>query len=162
MSATTSSIQLNMPLAKICSPPAAIFPNFLKWHKNYQNIRVIKRNKSVRSFLEQPDRDSNVFFQVKTHYLPDYLLKMKQDGYTIVGAEQTSKSQPLHEVQLPRRTVLLLGSEKEGTPPHLLPFLDLCVEVPQLGVIRSLNVHVTGALFVWEYAKQHAFAQNLN
>lgn len=84
---------------------------------------------------------------------------MKSEGYTVVGAEQTSRSQPLHRIQFPRRTLLLLGSEKEGVPPQLLPLLDVCVEVPQLGMVRSLNVHVTGALFVWEYAKQHALAK---
>lgn len=45
-------------------------------------------------------------------------------------------------------------NEKEGIPVNLLPLLDTCVEVRQLGVVRSLNVHVTGALFVWEYTKQ--------
>ena len=31
---------------------------------------------------------------------------------------------------------------------------DACVEIPQLGIIRSLNVHVSGALMVWEYTRQ--------
>lgn len=46
-------------------------------------------------------------------------------------------------------------NEKEGIPAELLPYLDVCVEIPQMGVIRSLNVHVTGALFVWQYFQQH-------
>lgn len=46
-------------------------------------------------------------------------------------------------------------NEKEGVPVNLLPLLDVCVEVPQLGVVRSLNVHVTGAIFIWEYTKQY-------
>ena len=32
--------------------------------------------------------------------------------------------------------------------------LDDCVEIPQSGVVRSLNVHVSGALVVWEYVRQ--------
>lgn len=47
-------------------------------------------------------------------------------------------------------------NEKQGIPADLLSMLDMAVEVPQLGVVRSLNVHVSGALFVWEYAKQHS------
>lgn len=31
----------------------------------------------------------------------------------------------------------------------------MAIEIPQFGVIRSLNVHVTAALFMWEYCKQH-------
>ena len=33
--------------------------------------------------------------------------------------------------------------------------LDVCVEIPQQGVIRSLNVHVSAALLIWEYTRQH-------
>jgi tRNA G18 (ribose-2'-O)-methylase SpoU len=51
---------------------------------------------------------------------------------------------------------ILFSNEKEGIPADLLPFLDVCVEIPQQGVVRSLNVHVTGALFVWEYMRQQA------
>lgn len=28
------------------------------------------------------------------------------------------------------------------------------MEIPQLGVVRSLNVHVSGAIAVWEFTKQ--------
>ena len=38
---------------------------------------------------------------------------------------------------------------------ELIHLLDECVEIPQFGVIRSLNVHVSGAIVVWEYTKQH-------
>jgi tRNA(Leu) C34 or U34 (ribose-2'-O)-methylase TrmL len=45
-------------------------------------------------------------------------------------------------------------NEKTGIPVEILQVLDVCVEIPQRGVIRSLNVHVSGALFIWEYYKQ--------
>jgi len=50
--------------------------------------------------------------------------------------------------------VLGLGQEKEGIPVNLIQVLDACMEIPQLGVIRSLNVHVSGAIAVWEYTRQ--------
>merc|ERR1712202_62578 len=65
---------------------------------------------------------------------------------TIVGVEQTQESRPLQEFKFPKKCVLLLGSEKEGIPVELLQQVDICVEIPQQGLIRSLNVHVTGAL----------------
>lgn len=92
---------------------------------------------------------------MKQQNLLNYLLEMKKNGYTIVGAEQMLYSQPLNSVKFPKKSLLLLGNEKEGIPPNLLPVLDICVEIPQVGIIRSLNVHVTGALFIWEYAKQN-------
>lgn len=53
--------------------------------------------------------------------------------------------------------MLLLGREKEGVPVELLQLVDTCIEIPQLGIIRSLNVHVTGAIAIWEYTKQNLF-----
>ena len=47
--------------------------------------------------------------------------------------------------------------EKEGLPANIISQLDLVAEIPQKGVLRSLNVHVSGAIFMWEYAKQHIF-----
>ena len=37
---------------------------------------------------------------------------------------------------------------------ELINQLDVCVEIPQQGIIRSLNVHVSGALLIWEYRRQ--------
>ena len=83
-----------------------------------------------------------------------WLRKQKERGYTIVGLEQTSSSIPLSDLSFPERTVLLLGKEKEGIPVKFLHVVDVCVEIPQLGVIRSLNVHVSASLAIWEYTKQ--------
>ena len=50
--------------------------------------------------------------------------------------------------------VLVLGREKEGIPVDIIHILDACIEIPQLGVVRSLNVHVSGAIALWEYTRQ--------
>lgn len=50
--------------------------------------------------------------------------------------------------------MLVLGREKEGIPPEIIAMLDATVEIPQLGVIRSLNVHVSGAIAMYEFCKQ--------
>ncbi|KAK8781770.1 hypothetical protein V5799_016887 [Amblyomma americanum] len=93
--------------------------------------------------------------EVKLHQLKDYLSGKRSEGYTLVGAEQTAGSKHLHEYSFSKKTLLLLGNEKEGLPVELIQLLDVCVEIPQHGVIRSLNVHVSGAILVWEYTKQH-------
>ncbi|KAF2900397.1 hypothetical protein ILUMI_05791 [Ignelater luminosus] len=93
--------------------------------------------------------------EIKIDNLQSYLLEMKQKGYVVVGAEQTSDSVTLNTFQFPKECVLLLGNEKEGIPPNLLTLIDFCVEIPQFGVVRSLNVHVAAATFIWEYTKQH-------
>ena len=32
--------------------------------------------------------------------------------------------------------------------------LDACIEIEQYGQVRSLNVHITGALMLWEHVRQ--------
>ncbi|XP_077438327.1 tRNA (guanosine(18)-2'-O)-methyltransferase TARBP1 isoform X2 [Vanacampus margaritifer] len=92
--------------------------------------------------------------EVKPLELAEFLQVKKSKGYCIVGVEQTANSQSLQDYQFPERTLLLLGNEREGIPANLLQLLDVCVEIPQRGVIRSLNVHVSAALLIWEYTRQ--------
>eukprot|EP00812_Abedinium_dasypus_P012332 NODE_5856_length_549_cov_248.281377.p2 GENE.NODE_5856_length_549_cov_248.281377~~NODE_5856_length_549_cov_248.281377.p2 ORF type:complete len:130 (+),score=35.25 NODE_5856_length_549_cov_248.281377:3-392(+) len=82
------------------------------------------------------------------------LLELRRRGYALVGVEQTHTSVPLDTWRFAPCTALLLGAEKEGIDAEFLPLLDGCVEIPQAGQIRSLNVHVSGSLAVWEYIKQ--------
>ena len=86
-------------------------------------------------------------------HLLQYLTFQKSNGYQILGLEQTANSKMLSEFQFPEKCVLVLGKEKEGIPQEYLGVLDECIEIPQFGVIRSLNVHVSGALCLWEYTK---------
>ena len=80
----------------------------------------------------------------------------------MVGIEQTSSSVPMSDFEYPDcPTVLLLGKEKEGIPVQLLHVVDQCIEIPQLGIIRSLNVHVSGAISIWEYTRQRIAKRQL-
>lgn len=76
-----------------------------------------------------------------------------------MAVEQARGSVPLHEFDFTRRgegmpIVLLLGAEKEGVPATLLSLVDACVEIPQAGLLRSLNVHVSCSLALWEITRQ--------
>jgi tRNA G18 (ribose-2'-O)-methylase SpoU len=83
--------------------------------------------------------------------LAGYLSNMKSSGYTVVCLEQTHDSVEIQNFKFPEKCCLVLGNEKSGVPVHFLPCMDVCVEIPQRGVIRSLNVHVSGAIAMWQY-----------
>ena len=123
--------------------------------------------------------------------LAETLLKMKRNGYKIIGIEQTDQSMVLggkdatkllttgatetvldtpndlngHEgrtrEQSPKfygmstkpKIALVLGSEREGIPAWILKECDACVEIPQVGVTRSLNVQTAAAIVLYEYTK---------
>ncbi|GAB5578353.1 probable methyltransferase TARBP1 isoform X6 [Prionailurus iriomotensis] len=92
--------------------------------------------------------------EVRPPQLIDFLQQKKAEGYTVIGVEQTARSVDLTQYSFPERSLLLLGNEREGIPANLIQQLDVCVEIPQQGIIRSLNVHVSGALLIWEYTRQ--------
>jgi tRNA G18 (ribose-2'-O)-methylase SpoU len=87
--------------------------------------------------------------------LAEYLAARRRDGYTIAAVEQTAGSVGLQTYKFPERVVLVLGSEGQGIPAPLLPCMDACLEIPQYGLVRSLNVAATGAIAVYEFTKQH-------
>ena len=82
-----------------------------------------------------------------------FLAYHKAHGYALIGLEQTATSVSIQTYQFPEKSVILLGFEKEGIPPHIIPMLDICVEIPQYGLIRSLNVHVSAAICLAAYSQ---------
>ncbi|KAK9474853.1 putative trna ribose methyltransferase [Dipodascopsis tothii] len=85
-----------------------------------------------------------------------YLRAQKRAGYTLIGLEQTDKSVQLSPaLEFPERCVLLLGKEKEGIPTELLLELDFCVEIRQVGVVRSMNIQTATAVVIHAYSSQH-------
>ncbi|VDM45545.1 unnamed protein product [Toxocara canis] len=93
--------------------------------------------------------------QVRVTELLDYLKSKRKEGYTIVAAEQTTNSVPFASFRFPPKSVILLGDEKEGVPVEYIRCVDESVEIAQVGQTRSLNVHVTGALFIHKYAENN-------
>lgn len=87
--------------------------------------------------------------------LVQWMLQKRAEGFALIGVEQTAESVLLPDFAFPQNTVLLLGREREGIPMQILQLLDHAVEIPQLGLIRSLNVHVSGAITLYEYSNQH-------
>lgn len=94
--------------------------------------------------------------ELKATEIPDYIYGKKLEGYSAVGIEQTDRSVILGKegYKLPKKVVLLLGSEKFGIPAELLAELDLCVEIPQKGETRSMNVQTAAAVVLYEFCRQ--------
>jgi len=92
--------------------------------------------------------------EVRPDHLEAYLAEQRRRGFQVVAVEQTSTSTSLPQFVWPEKAVLLLGKEKEGIPAEYLRMVDTCVEIPQLGVIRSLNVHVSAAIMLYDCVRQ--------
>ncbi len=94
--------------------------------------------------------------EVKMENIKQYLLDKKREGYTLIGLEQTDKSIELNnDLKFPKKSLFLIGKEREGIPGDLLAELDFCVEIKQVGIVRSMNIQTATAIIVHAYSSQH-------
>lgn len=97
---------------------------------------------------------------IRTDHVPvdqvsQWLLKMNTErGYAIVGLEQSNESVMIQDFVFPEKCVLVLGNELRGLPAPIMSMLTCVVEIPQLGTIRSLNVHVSASIMISQYVFQ--------
>ncbi|GAM90647.1 hypothetical protein ANO11243_086920 [Dothideomycetidae sp. 11243] len=104
---------------------------------------------------------SHTHMNVEALKVPDMLAffgEKRLEGFTIVGIEQTDRSFILgsESTKLPKKTILVLGAEKEGMPAEVLTECDMLVEIPQKGYTRSMNVQTAAACVLYEYCRQHS------
>lgn len=90
----------------------------------------------------------------KRNSLPPALKKYSQNGFQLVGLEQTTNSKNLHHFEFQRETVLVIGSERQGITPEVLECLDATIEIPVWGMPFSYNVATATTMAVYEYCRQ--------
>jgi len=86
--------------------------------------------------------------------LPPVLKELNQQGYTLVGLEQTTNSTLLPQYAFPRRTALVVGNERQGLTDDVLVLLDAVVEIPVYGLPYSFNVANATAMALYEFCRQ--------
>jgi tRNA G18 (ribose-2'-O)-methylase SpoU len=86
--------------------------------------------------------------------LPPVLEKLRDDGYRLVGLEQTTNSRDLHHYEFDRRTALVIGNERNGLTNDVLALMDDVVEIPVWGLPYSYNAATAAMMALYEYCKQ--------
>ena len=81
--------------------------------------------------------------------------RLRDEGYRLVGLEQTSGSVSLHEFEFPRRTALVIGNERSGIDPDVLVHMDAVVEIPVWGLPYAYNVATATSMALYEYCRQY-------
>ena len=93
--------------------------------------------------------------QVECHRtLPPVLQKLKTQGYTLVGLEQTTNSANLYDFRFPHKTALIVGNERQGLTDDVLAVVDQVVEIPVYGLPFAHNVATATAIALYEYCRQ--------
>ena len=101
-------------------------------------------------------RDAAEALHVEVHRtLPPMLDKLRQEGFEIVGLEQTTQAKSIFELPFQRRTVLVVGNERTGIEDEVLRLLDHAVEIPVYGVPYAHNAATAAAMALYEYCRQY-------
>jgi tRNA G18 (ribose-2'-O)-methylase SpoU len=80
------------------------------------------------------------------------LESLHNEGYCIIGVEQTNTSIPLHlfHPDKEKKYALIFGNEVNGLDDGLIPYFDDCIEIPQYGTKHSLNISVAAGIVIWD------------
>ena len=86
-------------------------------------------------------------------YWPDAVAaarNVKEHGRRLVVLEQTPRAMTWNDVVYPFPCCFVVGHEVTGVQTEILDLADLVVDIPMMGVKRSLNVAVSFGLLAYE------------
>ena len=83
----------------------------------------------------------------------DAIRRLKEDGYTIVSAEQTAQSVMLDKFvpEKGKKYAIVFGNEVAGVAQDVVDASDFALEIPQFGTKHSLNVSVSVGVILWHF-----------
>ena len=83
----------------------------------------------------------------------DAVSRLKEEGYTIVCAEQKVGSVMLDNFrpEPDRKYAVVFGNEVSGVRQDVVDAADMCLEIPQFGTKHSLNVSVSVGVILWHF-----------
>jgi tRNA G18 (ribose-2'-O)-methylase SpoU len=76
---------------------------------------------------------------------------LRSREWNLVAVELDRRSVNLFEAEYPERPCFLLGAELGGVPPELLDEAQQVVQIPQWGLVPSLNLAVAGSIVLYDY-----------
>jgi 23S rRNA (guanosine2251-2'-O)-methyltransferase len=86
----------------------------------------------------------------------DAINGLKNEGYKIIGIEQTEESVELQDMKIEKgvKYALVFGHEVNGVDQNVLNLCDQCIEIPQFGTKHSFNIAISVGIVLWELNKK--------
>jgi tRNA G18 (ribose-2'-O)-methylase SpoU len=101
-------------------------------------------------------RDGADEVEIETHRtLPPVLKALRDEGFTLIGLEQTTNAESIHSYAFPRNCAIVLGNERLGLTPEELALLHAVVEIPVWGRPFAYNVATAADMALYEYCRQY-------
>ena len=86
----------------------------------------------------------------------DCYSKLKADGYTVVATALNDSAESMFDFDFCQfqKLAIVLGNEHRGLSEFAINNADKTVMIPLFGMVQSLNLSVTAALFIFEITRQ--------
>lgn len=86
----------------------------------------------------------------------DAVNQLKNDGYTVVAAEQVDTSVSLNEFDTNAfdKLAVVFGNEVSGVDEEVILACEGTIEIPQAGMKHSLNISVATGIVLWELVRE--------
>ena len=87
---------------------------------------------------------------------PEAIKILKEQNFTILAVEQAENSVSLNKFNPQPGTsyALVFGNEVKGVSDDIMPLVDGCLEIPQIGSKHSLNISVSIGILLWDFAQK--------
>lgn len=83
--------------------------------------------------------------------IEDFISHIKSTNYNLILVDQQERSKSLFDFNYPSNPLFLLGTEKGGIPEILKSREYPILEIPQYGLIHSLNLSCAGSIVIYHY-----------
>ncbi|MEZ4156511.1 MAG: RNA methyltransferase [Candidatus Paceibacterota bacterium] len=82
--------------------------------------------------------------------------ELKRDGFTTFATILDKEARSIFKTKFSKhkKIAIFFGNEKDGLSPEAIRCCDKKVYIPMRGLVQSLNVSVTAALFIFEATRQ--------
>ena len=140
--------------------PFAIAVNNISKEFNIGSLLRTAHCAKVKEFFLIGDKSFNTYAAVSSekwtnvrYYenLEDFISDIKNTEYNIVLIDQDKNSKLLFDFEYPKNPLFLLGAEKGGLPDFIKNNNFPTLEIPQYGLIHSLNLSCAGSIVIYHY-----------
>lgn len=84
----------------------------------------------------------------------DHIHQLKNDGFTIVSAHNSTQSISINNVKLPKRICLVIGSEGHGVSKEIINLSDKHIKINTDESVDHLNASIAASVLMFELSKE--------
>lgn len=117
----------------------------------YKSWRVKRTACMAIDYVELMELETEDFVNRISEIIPE--------GYVMTAVETSPTATNIYKTNLPRKAVLVLGSEINGVCEEVLKLCPVQVYIPMTGPATSMNVATAASVAIFEWQRQALFSE---